>query len=104
MCRFQRRKATQVIVACCKLHNFCIDKGDNAGPPVSDGTMIEPQVDFHPQDECDDLDASKSHRRKRMRECNAVRDALAAGIAQQGGQRPALTGHRTRRLGEATRV
>lgn len=96
-------RATQVIVACCKLHNFCIDKGDNVGPPVCDGTTIEPQVDFHPQDECEDLDLSKNHRRKRMRECSTVRDALAATIVEKGGQRPALKGNRTRRPGEATR-
>lgn len=95
-------EATNVIVACCKLHNFCIDRGDVQGPDVSDDTMLEPQSDFHPQDECEDLDLSRPHRRKRMKECNIVRDDAARKISEMNGRRPSLTGNRVRRPGEAT--
>lgn len=93
-------RTTRIITACAKLHNWCIDHGDSTGPDMFDGQALEPQVDFEPQDECEDLDRSRPQRRKRMRESSRVRADLTKQIAIDGGKRPQLTGNRTRRLGE----
>jgi len=96
-------RITRIIMTCCKLHNFCIDRRDVRGPDWIDAEgAVEAQRDFDPQDECENIDLSRTHRRNRMKESDAVRDGIADEIAQRGGTRPQLSGGRKRRLSEVT--
>ena len=86
-------RTTRIVTACAKLHNWCIDHNDVEGPDQFDGRMLEPQVDLDPQDECEDLERSRPHRRARLREVNMLRAELTQSIKERNGCRPKLTGN-----------
>ena len=108
-------KTTAMIVAMAKLHNFCIDQGDNASQPTAVDTqhiVLNGAVPLDRSDEADmdlpiDLmygghhfdDMAHSVRQQRQREGRAStaelpREKLHKDIASKGLKRPAPTRNR----------
>jgi hypothetical protein len=99
---FMRR--APLIGACMRLHNFCIDHNVtedtldvNGLSPVQPGRWELTPLFGKDGEPLDYLDIEQENRR-RGRSSTAMRDALAAAVAESGIKRPALSAGRIRKV------
>lgn len=89
--RCSLNKNCKIVIVCCKLHNFIIEKGESlcVPPPSQFDVQLHsdnPEYEVHLQDRCDT--ELNIHRRRRDLESSTIRDELTNMIHHLGLRRP----------------